>query len=107
MAGSRATGMAGLDKARDPNAKIQRRAATHDPPPSQGGNHSSVQPESSGVQFPVRCSSRLAHAAVDNSYGKVSSFARLWTEGNECVTLAGTLAEATALMRRLGNPARP
>jgi len=45
----------------------------------------------------------LPHAVVDNSYGKVGSFARLWTEGDECVTLAGTLAEATALMRqRLG-----
>jgi pyruvyl transferase EpsO len=42
----------------------------------------------------------LPHAVVDNSYGKVGSFARLWTEGDECVTLAGTLEDATALMRR-------
>jgi pyruvyl transferase EpsO len=48
----------------------------------------------------------LPHAVVDNSYGKVSSFARLWTEGDECMTLAGTIEEATALMRgRLGSRA--
>jgi pyruvyl transferase EpsO len=48
----------------------------------------------------------IPHAVVDNSYGKVSSFARLWTEGDECMTLAGTIDEATALMRgRLGRPA--
>jgi hypothetical protein len=54
MPSRRPAGMTRLDKGGDPHPQIERIASTHDPPPSQRENHSSAQPRSQRVLFPVR-----------------------------------------------------
>src|SRR5918995_6892293 len=72
VTGSGAARMAGLDKARDPHAKIQGIAATHDPPPSTEGitARPGAKPGESYFQSDaLACSNRCSITASSASSG--------------------------------------